>query len=103
MPWQIVGMLASFVGAVWAQFERSNPIGLTRNAANVIKIMTTVLFPGGYLLVLFAPGHGWLFNVGMLAVTHFVVVTVFAGLTAGVIGGLADRRRARQQNPEAFR
>jgi hypothetical protein len=94
-----IGILASFIGAVWAQYERSNPAywatwGLSRNAANLIKILTTIIFPGGYLLVLFAPGHGWLFNIGMLALTHFVVVTVFAGLTAGIVGGLAGRRRA---------
>jgi hypothetical protein len=104
MAWLIVGMFASFVGAVWAQFERANPHyalawGLSRNTANVVNILTTALFPGGYLLILLAPGHGWPFNIGMLVLTHIVVVQVLAGLASGVIAGVADRRRARQHPP----
>jgi hypothetical protein len=102
MAWLIVGIVASFVGAVWAQFERSNPDywalwRLSRNAAHAINILTTILFPGGYLVILFAPGHGWLFNIGMVVLTHFLVVQVLAGITSGILHGLVVRRHARQQ------
>ncbi|HEV2054028.1 MAG TPA: hypothetical protein VGV06_02520, partial [Methylomirabilota bacterium] len=69
---------------------------------------TSLFFPGGYLLVLFAPGYTWWFTIGMVFVTHFVVVMFFGGLLYGSVAGLRDRRRHQgrlerlRKSPEVF-
>ena len=94
----IVGIVATVAGAFWGKYEHDNPYyweswGLSQNTANALNIVTTLLFPGGYFLILFAPGHSWMFNVGMVLITHFVGVVFIVGLVSGAIGGFSARRR----------
>ena len=94
----VVGIVATVAGAFWAKYERDNPYyweswRISQNTAHVLNIVTTLLFPGGYFLILFAPGNSWVFNVGMVLITHFVGVVFIAGLVSGAIGGFSARRR----------
>jgi hypothetical protein len=104
----LTGIVASLVGALWAKYEHDNPNywvawGLSQTGANVINVATTLLFPGAYLLILFAPGHGWLFAIGMVLATHFIGVQIFCGLLYGTIAVLLARRRIERRIERATR
>ena len=97
----IFGIVATLLGALWAQYEQGNPDyrtiwGISKGAANIINLLTTLLFPGGYLLILFAPGNSWLFNIGAVVVVHIVGVQILVGILSGLIGASAERRLMRQ-------
>jgi hypothetical protein len=96
------GVVASFVGFLWSMYEQENPEywvtwGLSKTAANLINISTGLLFPGGYLLILFAPGYSWWFTIGAVLVTHFIVVMILGGGLYGAVSGRALRRKHQRE------
>ena len=101
----MIGIVATVAGFFWAKYEHDNPyywesLGISQNASHVLNIVTSTLYPYGYFLILFAPGHSWVFNIGMVLITHFVGVHFIGGLIYGAIGGLSARRRARRMIDE---
>ena len=73
----MIGIVATVAGAFWAKYEQDNPYyweswGISQKASHVLNVVTATLFPYGYFLILFAPGHSWVFNIGMVLITHFV-------------------------------
>ena len=91
MSWVMVaGIAASIIGSMWAKFEHDCPAywalwGLSRHSAHIINLATSVLFPGGYLLVLLAPGTPWWVNVLAVLGTHFIGVQLVAPLLMGMM------------------
>ena len=63
----LFGIVATLLGALWAKYEEGLP---KSTATNIVNILTTFLFPGGYFLILFAPGNSWLFNIVVVLVVH---------------------------------
>lgn len=86
----VVGVIASIVGSMWAKFEHDCPRywtdwGISQRTAHVINLGTSLLFPGGYLLVLFAPGLPWWGRVLAVLATHFIGVQIVAPLVMSAL------------------
>ena len=104
----VIGITASFLGGLFAMYEHDNPDywalwGISRSTKDLINILTSVFCPGGYVLILFAPGGTWIFNIGMLLLTHFVGIQLVGGLLWGFVGGRSAKRRLQREVEETLR
>ncbi len=85
-----VGIIASLIGSNWAAYNKDNPEywrvkGRSRDIQNVIQIISTLFFPGAYLLILFS-SKDLIKNVIIILVLHFLIQPAFYGVVEGVKG-----------------
>lgn len=83
----ILGATLSFLGARWAVLTRNNPpgfLGRSQNTEAVLSVFKAILFPGSYLIMLFAHGVEirWLVtNALIVLIFHFVISPVLTAIT----------------------
>jgi membrane protein YdbS with pleckstrin-like domain len=85
----IIGFALSFLGARWAIKRKINPEFMVRskNMDNVLQIISVILFPGSYLIILFSHGFSvkWiLINAAIVLVFHFIIIPILTAILTAI-------------------